>query len=113
MVERYSFPPMTGGRVIKSNVGGWVRFTDYDKLLRLYEYEASLGTIQQGADERTRLRTENDQLRRERDSDQQSATDLEDSLLACENGQTIYDVLANYRAVRRTIQRAREVPSND
>lgn len=51
--------------------------------------------------------------RRERDSDQQSATDLEDSLLACENGQTIYDVLANYRAVRRTIQRAREVPSND
>lgn len=31
-------------------------------------------------------------------------TDVEDAILACERGNTVYDVLANYRAVRRTIQ---------
>jgi len=30
--------------------------------------------------------------------------DLEDAILACEKGQTLQDVLANYRAVRRTLQ---------
>jgi len=34
--------------------------------------------------------------------------DLEDALLACEKGQTFQDVLANYRAVRRTLKAIRE-----
>lgn len=38
----------------------------------------------------------------------QLARDIEDSILSCEKGQTIYDVLANYRSVRRTILAIRE-----
>lgn len=38
--------------------------------------------------------------------------DLENAILACESGQTVFDVVANYRAVRRTIQNARAALSS-
>lgn len=40
-------------------------------------------------------------------------TDVEDAILACERGNTVYDVLANYRAVRRTIQDIRASLATD